>query len=282
MLISDASEKGWGAYIEFGTRWWHTYGFFYPSDGLTSSNQRETAAVLRALLYFKPILLCIRKHGLTIRSDNAVTVYNLQRQGAGVALLNMTRSIFSLLQELDIRLHVMHIPGIENVLTDELSRIDSSGDYELRTDVYNHATRILRVTPTVDLFAASHNHKRPSFVAWTAAQAAGAAAQDAFALERWDRGLPYIFPPLQLLNEVLRRISDQKVRAVVVVPKWPSQPWWNLFRPMASSILELGREKEVPLPGPAMRNSPTIKKLPPGTFLMALLNHTPSENTVNV
>ena len=273
MLTSDASEKGWGAFLESGYRWSHTFGSFYPSDGLTSSNQRETAAVLRALLYYKPILQQLRPGALTIRSDNAVTVYNLQRQGAGVALLGMTRAIFSLLQELDIRLHVMHIPGVENGLTDELSRIDSSGDYELRADVYDHATRILQVTPTVDLFAASHNRKCNRFVAWTAAAATGATALDAFALERWDEGLPYIFPPVHLLDRVLQRIRDQEVRAVLVLPKWPAQPWWNVFRPMATAILEMGREKEVLLPGPAMRNSPTIKKLPPGTFLMALVNH---------
>jgi hypothetical protein len=45
-----------GVHIEIGLRQWHTYGFYYPSDGLAWSNQRETAAVLRSLLYYKPLL----------------------------------------------------------------------------------------------------------------------------------------------------------------------------------------------------------------------------------
>jgi hypothetical protein len=101
---------------------------------------------------------------MTIRSDNAVTVYNLRRQGACVALLYPTRAIFSLLERLDLRVHACHIPGVENVLTDALSRLERTGDYELRMDVYKHATAVLQVCPTVDLFAAAYNAKCRAYV----------------------------------------------------------------------------------------------------------------------
>jgi hypothetical protein len=216
---------------------------------------------------------------MTIQSDNAVTVFNLQRQGAGLALLHMTRAIFSILQYLDIRPHVCHIPGVENVFVDALSRMDSTGDYELRSDVYQHAVRTLQVLPTFDLFAASHNHKTPRFAALPGRTAVGSTARDAFTLEHWDMGLPYIFPPVQILDRVLQRIQDQKVTAVLVLPKWTGQSWWGLFRPLARTVLELGNSKEVLLPGPAMIRSPTEKKLPPGMFLMAVLVPPGSRNT---
>ena len=41
---------------------------------------------------------------------------------------------------------------------------------------------------------------------------------------------------------------------------------------MAVLTLELGKTDEVLVPGPLMRSSTTEKKLPPGLFLMALLN----------
>ena len=113
-LTSDACEDGWGAHVEVGSLQQHTRGRFYPSDHLSSSNQRETAAVLRGLIFFRNLLVDHDVHALTIQCDNLVTVYNLQRQGAGVALLDMTRKIFSILTKLDIRLHVQHIPGVEN------------------------------------------------------------------------------------------------------------------------------------------------------------------------
>jgi hypothetical protein len=106
MITTDAADDGWSAVLEIASSSWKTFGPYYPSDGLTSSNQRETAAVLRGLSFFKPTLRSARVNAITIRSDNAVTVLNLQRQGSGVALLHLTRAIFSLLEELDIRIHV--------------------------------------------------------------------------------------------------------------------------------------------------------------------------------
>jgi hypothetical protein len=237
---------------------------------LTSSNQRETAAVLRGLSYYKPTLQLLQLHAITIRSDNAETVHNLRRQGTGIALLHLTRAIFSLLEGLDIRVHACHIPGVENVLTDALSRLERTGDYGLRPDIYQHGIATLQVCPTVDLFAASHNSKCPKFVALSKSTAQGAAAIDAFELQTWNEGLPYAFPPVQIIGKCLQRITEERVTAVMVVPKWPSQPWWSLLRPMARIVLELGSAKEVLVPGPLMSQSPSEKKLPPGLFLMVL------------
>ena len=122
-LTTDASEGGWGGHAEIGNLLLDKFGFYYPFDGLTSSNQYETNGVLRALRAIREPLEAHGVHGLTIQCDNLVTVYNLQRQGAGLALLDATREIFSLLTELDIRLHVQHIPGVENVHVDALSRM---------------------------------------------------------------------------------------------------------------------------------------------------------------
>jgi hypothetical protein len=239
---------------------------------LPSSNQRETAAVLRGLLSFKQFLNQERIHGLPIRSDNMVTLYNLQRQGAGLALLRLMCAICSVLLELDIRIQVEHIPGIENVAADAMSRIDSSGDYSLRRDVYDHATRILQVRPTIDLFADNKNNKCRRFVAWSRRNGEGAEAYDAFALQAWTTtGLPYISPPVQLLGRTLQRIVDEKLTCLIVLLKSPSQAWWNLLRQRIRRVVELGGANQVLVPGEVMKSSPTKKELPPGLFVMALL-----------
>jgi hypothetical protein len=271
MLTTDASDDGWAAHFVIGNQQWHTFGFYYHSDHLTSSNQRETAAVLRGLSYFKRTLQFFQIHGLTIRSDNSVTVYNLQRQGAGIALLHLTRAIFSLLENLDIRLHVSHIPGVESNLTDALSRVDRVWDYALRPDIFDHAVRTLKILPTMDLFASNENKKCQAFVALPGPGALGAVAEDAFALPNWNVGVPYLFPPVQLISNVLQRVHREGVTALIVLPKWQSQPWWGLFRPIARSILEIGNSKEILIPGRMMRSSQSEKKCPPGLFLMAFL-----------
>jgi hypothetical protein len=269
MMTTDASDEGWSAFLEWDTWSWRTFGFYYPSDGLTSSNQRETAAVLRGLSFFKPTLKAARMNAMTIRSDNTVTVYNLQRQGAGVALLHLTRAVFSLLEGLDIRIHVRHIPGVENTLTDALSRLEHTGDYSLRDDVFAHAVAVLQVRPTIDLFAAVHNAKCPRFVALPGPLSAGASVLDAFGMPSWNSGIPYLFPPTQLVARVLQRLVRERVEALLVVPQWPDQAWWPMLHPITRMAVVLGDAKEVLVPGPLMKQSPSEKKLPPGLFIMA-------------
>jgi hypothetical protein len=241
---------------------------------LTSSNQTETTAVLRALLAFKQTLIDRRIHALSIQSDNAVTVFNLQRQGAGPALLRMTREIFKLLQKLDIRLHIQHIPGVQNVLVDSLSRMEATGDFALRPDLFLYAIRTLRVEPTIDLFAHSKNNKCPRFCALPSALSGSSEISDAFSIP-WTREIPYIFPPVQIIDKVLQKIVQERVTALLVVPRWPTQPWWGLLRPIAKTVLVLGRSQDILIPGPAMLNSTTKKTLPPALWLMVLATPTP-------
>lgn len=39
-------------------------------------------------------------------------------------------------------------------------------------------------------------------------------------------------PPFILVTRVLRKIIDDRAEEVVVVPWWPSQPWFPLFQRM--------------------------------------------------
>jgi hypothetical protein len=183
---------GWGAQLEIGDRSYITYGSYWIEDGLTSSNQRETTAVLRALLAFRSRLEEVRGHALVIRTDNMVTVFNLRWQGAsGGKLLEATRAIFTLLTAMDIRLQVSQVPGVENAFTDALSRMDTAGDYALDSEVYRRAIASLSVTPTIDLFAARANSKLPRFAALPGRNAQGAEVLDALGIP-WTGETPYL------------------------------------------------------------------------------------------
>jgi hypothetical protein len=114
-----------------------SFGSYWTEDGLTSSNQGETTAVLRALLYFRPMIVASNIRAIAVRTDNMVTVYNLRRQRApGGKLLQATRAIFSLLTQLDTQIMMSHVPGFDNDFADTLSRMDTAGDYELLPDVF--------------------------------------------------------------------------------------------------------------------------------------------------
>ena len=270
-LTTDAAEPGWVADLRIGPQLFETSGFFSTQDSLPSSNQRETAAVLRSLLDFKSTLSQAGIRAMTVRSDNSATVCNLQRQGAGIALLHMTREIFKILQRLDIRINVAHIPGKDNGHADALSRMEVTGDYELKLEWFQRGIGALGEAATLDLFAHNRNNKLPRFVAMPGPLAEGAVAMDAFDYN-WTSERLYIFPPVQLILRILRRLQEEKVRAIVVVPKWPSRPWWPLFREMALKTVELGEAEEVLKPGLAMTGSHITLRLPPGMFLMSVVD----------
>jgi hypothetical protein len=163
------------------------------------------------------------------------------------------------------------------VLADAFSRMEATGDYALRADVYNNAVRTFQVWPTIDLFAHKRNCKCARFAAVPGPLAETAEILDAFSC-RWDLETPYVFPPVQIIDRVLQKIRMEKVTALVVVPKWPSQPWWTLFCQMTKSVLELGKTEFILTPGPAMTSSSTVKKLPPGLLLMALVGPRQNQN----
>jgi hypothetical protein len=103
---------------------------------------------------------------IEVRTDNMVTVYNLRRERAqGGKLLQATRASFSLLTQLDTRIVMSHVPGVDNGVADNFSRMDMAGDYELLPDVFQEGVRALGVKPSIDLFASRFKHKLARFVA---------------------------------------------------------------------------------------------------------------------
>jgi hypothetical protein len=129
----------------------------------------------------------------------------------------------------------------------------------------------LNVNPTVDLFASAWNTKRPRFVALAGPQAVGAIAEDAMMQVSWRGEVPYAFPPNALIPEVLHRVREEGILALVVVPHWPGQAWWSLFRELAELYIDIGNTKDILVPGPNMIYSESRKDVPPGTLVMGRL-----------
>jgi hypothetical protein len=152
-----------------------------------------------------------------------VTDFNLQRQGASESLLYETRQISSLLLQSDVRISVSHVPGVNNVTADALSRMDSVGDYALKTEIFNRATKFLETYPSLGAFASEHNHKCPRFLAFTARNGKGALGLDALRFS-WFGETVYAFPPIQLIPRVLKKMWQEGCQTLLVVPEWPSRP----------------------------------------------------------
>ena len=121
------------------------------------------------------------------------------------------------------------IPTEENTAADFLSRHDmTQWRFMLDRAVFRSILDYFSLHPTLDAFACRYSAQLPRYMSWHRDQQA--VAQDAL-LSPWDP-VTYLFPPVPLLPKVIRRIRDQKIRAILICPQWPTALWWGLLLEM--------------------------------------------------
>jgi hypothetical protein len=271
-LTTDASHWGWGAVLERKELRLYYHGEFEGRwKDLTSSNQRETAAVMLALSATVRVLREWRVGVLCVESDNSTTVSNLVRVRAAKSMVGLVRRIFKLLVKEKIEIIAKHRPGVVNEKADALSRLERAGDYALKEEIFwkglmgvmKEKENVMEIVE-VDLFATNWNTKLQRYIAPSAD--ALAEGLDAFSMP-WQGLRAYVHPPIAMVAKALRKIEQEKVEAVVVTPDWPSQPWWPVLDQLIRKRVVLGESEEVLTTGQSMRERMT--KLPPGQMIMS-------------
>ena len=81
----------------------------------------------------------------------------------------------------------------------------------------------LHVCPTIDLFASRYNHQVLVFVSWRPEPESFAV--DAFTLN-WHELQFSCFPPFSVMAAVSQKIVLKKATGIVVMPNWPTQPFY--------------------------------------------------------
>jgi ribonuclease HI len=271
-LITDACKEGWGATLEVKEERLLYHGNFGVWKApLTSSNQRETAAVLLALKSCKEKLEVEEVNCLCVESDNSTTVSNLAKKRGAKSMLELVRKIFSLTERLNLEVIAKYRPGLENKTADALSRLEGAGDYYLKQETFWKGLEELkeqgeewRDIVEIDLFATAANTKLPKFI--SPSPQVEAEASDAFSIS-WKGKRVYAHPPISLIPKVLLRIELERVNAIVVTPKWPSQAWWPRLMQLAQRTTTLGETTEILIMGEMMKKRKT--KIPPGELIMS-------------
>ena len=89
---------------------------------------------------------------------------------------------------------------------------------------------------------------------------------DAFRMARWPHW-SCAFPPLPLLDMTLDKIRADRIKAVVVLPRWTEAFWWRKVENMMDGeFLQLGWYKDV------LQNLPPEKLPSLGPLIALLLN----------
>jgi hypothetical protein len=151
-----------------------------------------------------------------------------------VVMMEEVRRLWAVLDKWDIQLRISHIPGVDNQMSDALSRLQSSkspvGEYCVTKPVFD-ACSALWGRPCTDAFASPTAHMLPAW--WARAPVRGAAMVDAFS-QRWGPSLVWVHPhPNDILRVVQRLVRERERNVVLLTPCWPRAAWWPALRLLA-------------------------------------------------
>ncbi|KAA6360878.1 MAG: hypothetical protein EZS28_043595 [Streblomastix strix] len=160
ILRTDASEDGWGTELEIlktGMKIKESGKWKRLNWRLSSSNQRETAAILQGIQKLEKYSDIGKISSMRIETDNSVAAFNLQRGAAAVPLAKLTDRILQEAEALKIQISAGHVPGKKNTVAVSISRLETSGDYMINPEILAEALDQLQVRPSIDVFANRRN-----------------------------------------------------------------------------------------------------------------------------
>lgn len=249
VITTDASFSGWGATLLLRPRRpdqlpriIRAHGFWRRSlvSSVTSINELEAMAVVRAWEAFRPHLYLRPDSEIVFESDNTTTVSYLSKWGGRLARIGR---ILEPMQDemIKMRLHpvAVHLPGEENREADRLSRLRESARNEWRLSPT--AFEMIRAhfgQPTMDWFASPSTALVRRFA--TRFPDTRAAVIDAFRADWSSEILGIAVPPFNVIDRVVAKAIEEQAAMIVVVPRWPTRPFWSALVSHASAWLDLG------------------------------------------
>lgn len=221
-IFSDASTTGWGAFCEGKT----ARGFWTKKEQELHINRLELKAALFSLKSFAKDL---KNCEILLRIDNTTAVAYINKMG-GVQHPNLhvcAKEIWQWCEVRNIWVTASYIRSEDNVEADRESRVRNiDTEWELADYAFRRVVEIFGF-PEIDLFASRCNAKCKRFIAWR--RDPEAVTVDAFTVDWYSLGLFWAFPPFALILKVLKKIKIDRATGIVIVPYWPSQPWFPMY-----------------------------------------------------
>ena len=260
-LYVDASEEGWGAHsnnVQTGGRW-NSFESQYHINVL------ELMAIYFALKSF------CKENGLHVKifTDNTTALAYVKHLGGVRSSIcnNIAQQIWNFCEFHSIWITIAHIPGVQNVIADYKSRnfsdnVEWSLNPKLFQEICQHFT-----TPDVDLFASRLNNKVDNYISFMPDP--GASAIDAFTITWGNFKFFYAFPPFSCIFKTMRKIIKDQATGVLIVPWWPSQPWWARLHKLTRYSMRFRTKNHNLMPIGNPNNELFLNKCPLGAFLFS-------------
>ena len=262
VLVTDAAtECGWGAHIGDV----QTYGHWSAEEKeLEHCNLLELKAILFGL---KALCNDLADIHIRIRSDNTTAVACINKCGSiKEGLLDVSIDIFDWAESRNVYLSAAHIRGIHNEGADSLSRVANvDTEWRLLPSVFKKLLLVFG-TPKVDLFASRINSQLDVYFSWHPDPSA--VVTDAFTVH-WADFYGYAFPPFRLLGRVLRKIIKDRATVLVVMPLWPTKPWFTIALSLLIATPRLISKGSLYLPQDPLCRHPLDRTLVMGALLLS-------------
>lgn len=221
-IASDASLSGWGAFCngETAQGWWNN------EQKKLFINYLELLAAFYALKSFASNL---NNCEILLRIDNTTAIAYVNKTGSiqFPRLSNLARQIWDWCEVRKIWIFATYISSKDNFHADAASRstnIDT--EWELSEKAFNLIDKIFGPF-SIDLFATFENRKVKKFC--SRFPSPEAFRVDAFTIP-WKNEKIYAFPPFALVAPTLKKFITDKAEGIIVVPNWPTQPWYPLLK----------------------------------------------------
>ncbi|KAA6379565.1 MAG: hypothetical protein EZS28_024905, partial [Streblomastix strix] len=278
ILTTDASATSWGATLKLQNPEEEIWlqGDWSDKWKLSSSNQRETAAVLCALTRSEHFLRRQRVTALKIEIYNSMTSFNLNREAAAISPQKLTNKILEKVEDLRPQIQAFHIHGKENMIPNSFSRLATSGDYSLRSEVLLEVLSQISVKPTKDMYSNRRSRKFKRFV--SATHDRWAATQDSLSMS-WKSEIPYLIPLISPIPATLSKLKREGVQALLNVPNWPSRPWLPVLKSMMSRFMIQGESKDLLIRGGRLKKQK--RHLPPGKLIAMWIEGTQEKSCLD-
>ena len=226
-IFPDSSKSGWGAHCNLES----TRGFWKSEAREKHINFLELKAAFFALHCFvKDLKNC----DILLRLHNKTAISYINRMGGThVETLNdLAVEIWKWCEKRGLWIYASYITSKDNALADLESRtLEPETEYELSCSYFNKI-KLSFGNPEIDLFASRTNKKCPRYISWL--KDPFAYKVDAFTI-KWREFYFYAIPPFSIILKVLKKINMEKSTGIMVVPFWPTQPWYPLFKKMLIS-----------------------------------------------
>lgn len=162
---------------------------------------------------------------ILLQIDNTTAISYINRIG-GIRfrkLSDLAKVIWEWCEKRDLFIFASYILSKDNAEANFKSRrLSNDTEFELSDALFRKIVSEFG-QPDIDLFASRVNAKCTDYVSWT--RDPDAKAVYAFTL-CWTEFFFYAFRPFILVTKVLQKIRAEGSEGIIVVPHWPTQPWF--------------------------------------------------------